>query len=571
MPLPPLAEDAPIFIVGFMATGKTTVGRILAARLGWGMLDLDDEIVRAAGMSVPEIFATRGEAAFRDEEARAVRVACARRQTVVATGGGAVCREESLGAMLASGTVVALAVTPEEAVRRAGQASGRPLLDGRADPIAAAAALLAARRPFYARAHLQVDTTGKDPAAVASEILDNLGRGVLAGSLPMTSATGASSGDAGATVGVELGARRYDVRIGRFAPDAVADALADALEPGGLTGVAVLVDRDVGARSPRVAPLVEALRARLAARAGTRAATVDRFDLPAGEASKTLAEIARTTEWLATRGYDRRAAVVGVGGGAATDHAGFAAAIYLRGVRFALVPTTLLGMVDAAVGGKTAVDLPAGKNLVGAFHQPRAVVADLGFLDTLPRRELVAGLAEVAKCGFIADPELLALLEGGAAARPEAYGELVARAVRVKAEVVAEDETEGGRRAILNFGHTVGHAIEAASGYGMLHGEAVALGMMAALSLGAARGITPPPLVERARALLDGLGLPTDVERRIAAAGADILPRLGVDKKRRGGAIKFVFCSAPGETRLVEVTPDEIARHFRGDTSSARS
>jgi len=326
----------------------------------------------------------------------------------------------------------------------------------------------------------------------------------------------------------------------------------------------VLVDRDVGAASPRVAPLVEALRARLPA----QAAMIDRLDLPAGEASKTLAEIARTTEWLARRGYDRRAAVVGVGGGAATDHAGFAAAIFLRGVRFATVPTTLLGMVDASVGGKTAVDLPAGKNLVGAFHQPSAVVADLGFLETLPRRELVAGMAEVAKCGFIADPELLTLLERGAADRPEMYEELVARAVRVKAEVVAEDETEGGRRAILNFGHTVGHAIEAGSGYGMLHGEAVALGMVAALSLGAARGITPPALVERARALLAGLGLPIDVDRRVAAARAEILPRLGVDKKRRGGAIKFVFCPAPGETKLVEVTPDEIARHLETPRSS---
>lgn len=560
---PPPAEDAPIFIVGFMATGKTTVGRLLAARLRRRMIDLDDEIARAAGMSVPEIFATRGEASFRDAETRAVRAACARPGTVVATGGGAVCREENLAAMLAAGTVVALGVTPEEAVRRAGSASGRPLLDGRADPVTAAAQLLAVRRPFYARAHLEVDTTGKAPEAVVGAILDGLdklGRGMLAGS--MESGGGASPGASGVTVGVELGARRYDVRIGAFDPARVAELLVTSLAAEEPTGVAVLVDRDVGAVSPRVAPLVEALRARLAPRPGGRPVAVDRLDLPAGEGCKTMAEIARTTEWLAGRGFDRRAVVVGVGGGAATDHAGFAAAIYLRGVRFALVPTTLLGMVDASVGGKTAVDLPAGKNLVGAFHQPRAVVADLGFLDTLPRRELVAGLAEVVKCGFIADPELLALLEGGAAGRPEAYVELVSRAVRVKAEVVAEDETEGGRRAILNFGHTVGHAIEAASGYGMLHGEAVALGMIAALSLGAARGITPPALVERARALLVALGLPVDVERRIAAAPGEILPRLGVDKKRRGGAIKFVFCPAPGQTRLVDVAPDEIARHF---------
>jgi 3-dehydroquinate synthase len=358
-------------------------------------------------------------------------------------------------------------------------------------------------------------------------------------------------------VGVELGARRYDVRIGTFSPAEAAGAIADAL--GAVTGVAVLVDETVAARSPRVAPLVEALAARLPK------VTVKRFDLRAGESCKTLEEIGRTTQWLAENGFDRKCAVVGIGGGAATDHAGFAAAVYLRGVRFALVPTTLLAMVDASVGGKTAVDLPAGKNLVGAFHQPSAVVADLGFLGTLPAREIRAGLAEVVKCGFIADPALLSLLEelpadqAAAALPPATAAELVARAVRVKAEVVAEDETESGRRAILNFGHTVGHALEAASGYDLLHGEAVALGMLAALSLGEARGLGTPALSARAKALLVRLGLPVDLQPRLSA---DVLARVTVDKKRSGRAIKFVFCSSAGETKLVDVSPDEIAAHF---------
>jgi 3-dehydroquinate synthase len=360
------------------------------------------------------------------------------------------------------------------------------------------------------------------------------------------------------TVGVELGARRYDVHIGTFAPAEVAAAIAGAL--GSVTGVAVLVDQSVGERSPRVAPVVAALAARIP--------NVKRYDLPAGEASKTLTQIERTTQWLAESGFDRKSAVVGIGGGAATDHAGFAAAVYLRGVRFALVPTTLLAMVDASVGGKTAVDLPAGKNLVGAFHQPSTVVADLGFLGTLPAREIRAGLAEVVKCGFIADAALLTLLEtlpaeaaASAALPPATSAELVARAVRVKAEVVAEDETESGRRAILNFGHTVGHALEAASGYDLLHGEAVALGMIAALSLGEARGLGTPALTARAKALLVRLGLPVDLDRRLSA---EVLARVTVDKKRSGGAIKFVFVTAAGETKLVDVSPDEIAAHFLG-------
>jgi len=352
-------------------------------------------------------------------------------------------------------------------------------------------------------------------------------------------------------VKVELGARSYDVSIGAFSADDVADKLAAALDPK-TTGVAVMVDAHVAEVSARARDLVAALSARLP--------RVERLDLRAGEACKNLTEIERSCEWLAARGYDRRAAVVGIGGGAATDHAGFAAAVYLRGVAFVTVPTTLLAMVDASVGGKTGVDLGAGKNLVGAFHQPRAVVADVGFLETLPARERIAGLAEVAKCGFIADAGLLDLLEqSGPDLTAAQLEEVIVRAVRVKADVVASDEMESGRRAILNFGHTVGHALEAASGYGLLHGEAVALGMVAALDLGAVLGVGPPALADRARALLARLGLPIDYERRFdAQAQAGVT----VDKKRRGSTIRFVFVPAPGETRLVEIAPADIARHL---------
>jgi 3-dehydroquinate synthase len=351
-------------------------------------------------------------------------------------------------------------------------------------------------------------------------------------------------------VPVELGARRYQVQIGSFTPEAVAEILTTAFGPT-VTGLALLVDGGLAARAPRLAPLVAALGARLPG--------VERFELLAGEACKSLTEIERTVEWMASRGYDRRGAVVGIGGGAATDHAGFVAAIYLRGIPFATLPTTLLAMVDASVGGKTGVDLQAGKNLVGAFHQPRAVVADLAFLATLPARERTAGLAEVIKCGFIADPEILDLLESsGPELSAELTLDLITRAVRVKAEVVAADETEGGRRAILNFGHTIGHALEAASGYELLHGEAVALGMVAALDLGAAMGIGPPELAARARALMGRLGLPTDAARRLDAG---VLARLSVDKKRRGNQIRFVFCPAAGQTRLVDVgAADLVAR-----------
>ncbi len=353
------------------------------------------------------------------------------------------------------------------------------------------------------------------------------------------------------TVRVELGARSYDVRVGTFSADALADSLAAAFDPAP-TGVAVLIDADLAERSPRVAPIVEALAQRLP--------RVERFALRAGEACKNLTEMARTLEWLAAKQFDRRAAILGIGGGAATDHAGFAAAIYLRGIPFASLPTTLLAMVDASVGGKTGVDLAAGKNLVGAFHQPRAVIADVAFLDTLPLRERTAGLAEVVKCGFIADPDLLELLERAPSELPPALViDLIVRSVRVKADVVASDENESGRRAILNFGHTVGHALEAASNYALLHGEAVSLGMVAALRLGAVLGVGPEALVDRARALLTRLGLPVDFERRL---DRDALAGMLVDKKRRGETIRFVCVPRPGETRFIDLPPSDIAAHL---------
>jgi 3-dehydroquinate synthase len=352
-------------------------------------------------------------------------------------------------------------------------------------------------------------------------------------------------------VRVELGARSYEVSIGRLSPDAIAEKIAAALDPK-TTGVAVLIDANVAAVSARARDLVAALAKRLP--------RVLRLDLRQGEACKNLTELEKTCEWLAANEYDRRSAVVGVGGGAATDHAGFAAAVYLRGVPFALVPTTLLAMVDASVGGKTGVDLGAGKNLVGAFHQPRAVVADVGFLETLPARERIAGLAEVAKCGFIADAGLLDLLEqSGPDLTVAQHQQVITRAVRVKADVVASDEHEGGRRAILNFGHTVGHALESASGYGLLHGEAVALGMVAALDLGVALGVGAPALAARARSLLAHLGLPIDYERRFdAQAQAGI----AVDKKRRGSTIRFVLVPTPGETQFMDIAPADIASHL---------
>ena len=385
--MPPADDDAPIFLIGFMASGKTTVGRLLAERLDWTFVDLDKVIEDEAERTVAEIFASEGEPGFRKRETEALREVAKRRKVVVATGGGAPCRDENIEAMLEAGRVFWLevsAVGPAAARRRGGSAGGR----AQAARLAAAILRTRPRRRRDRRSDAAGDRRRSAPV-VPDDRRSRRGR----------------EGDHGGmtdAVHVELGARSYDVSIGAFSPDEIADKIAAALDPK-TTGVGILIDGQVAERSSRARDLVAALAKRLP--------RVERLDLRAGEACKNLAEIERTCEWLAARAYDRRAAVVGIGGGAATDHAGFAAAVYLRGVPFVTVPTTLLAMVDASVGGKTGVDLGAGKNLVGAFHQPRAVVADVGFLETLPARERIAGLAEVVKCGFIADAGLLDLLE----------------------------------------------------------------------------------------------------------------------------------------------------------------
>jgi len=284
--------------------------------------------------------------------------------------------------------------------------------------------------------------------------------------------------------------------------------------------------------------------------------------VPDGEGSKSLMRAEELCESFAREGLDRKALIVALGGGVVGDLAGFVASIFLRGVAYVQVPTTLLAQVDSSVGGKTGVNLPAGKNLVGTFWQPRLVYADVTALQTLSDRDRAAGLAEVIKHALIADAGLLALLEQNAAAAqkgdPELIAELVARSCTLKAAVVGTDERETtGARALLNFGHTVGHALESASHAErnpLRHGEAVGLGMLAAARIAAAE-TGRPSLEPRIRALLDAVGLPTDLDDRLSPG---TLSRVAVDKKRGGEHISFVVVDEPGRARLVPLTPARI-------------
>ena len=277
---------------------------------------------------------------------------------------------------------------------------------------------------------------------------------------------------------------------------------------------------------------------------------VTSIPVPDGESGKTLAVAQQCWNALGRNGFTRSDVIVGFGGGAVTDLAGFVAATWLRGVGLINLPTTLLGMVDAAVGGKTAINVAAGKNLVGAFHPPVAVIADLDLLGTLPESEYRSGLAEVVKCGFIADPVILDLLATdptGLAQRSE----LVVRAVRVKAEVVSEDLTDVGRREMLNYSHTLGHAIESACDYSVRHGEAIAIGMVFAAQLARHCGLLDRASASRHRELIAAMGLPTTH----GAPLADLLARMRMDKKARGNALRFVVLEGIARPRILE-SPD---------------
>jgi 3-dehydroquinate synthase len=275
------------------------------------------------------------------------------------------------------------------------------------------------------------------------------------------------------------------------------------------------------------------------------------LEFPAGEWSKTRETWAALSDRMLEAQFGRDAAVIALGGGVVGDVAGFVAATYLRGVPYVQVPTTLLAMIDSSIGGKTGVDVPAGKNLVGAFHQPRVVVVDTAVLASLPPAQLVAGMAEAVKHGVVADAEYFAFLEashGRAMARDAAAIErLVTRSIEIKAAVVAADEREAGRRAILNFGHTIGHAVEAATNFTLLHGEAVAIGMAYEARLAEALAIAAPGTAQRIRRLLAGCGLP--LERPAAASVDDLLLAMRLDKKGRAGAVRFALPQAIGTMR----------------------
>ncbi|HYN70458.1 MAG TPA: bifunctional shikimate kinase/3-dehydroquinate synthase [Candidatus Eisenbacteria bacterium] len=538
-------------IVGLPGSGKSAIGRRLAGRHGARFVDLDADIEAAAGMPVADIFAVEGETGFRARERAAIEALGPPDRgpelgRVIAPGGGAVVDPRNRWRLYRGRLPIWLDVRPEVLAQRLRRSPRvRPLVAGR-DPVGALRQLAAARARFYAPSR-RVNGVAEPEAVlglVAAEVQNaatDTGTVLLRASTP-----------GGAVV----------IGEGIAAPE-----LATALRS--LSARRAILISESGAWSAAGASLAAALTA--------EGWPVEHLLLPSGEDAKRMAVVEDAASQLSRWRVERGEPLVAIGGGAVGDTAGFVAAIYLRGVPLIQVPTTLVAQIDSSLGGKTGVDLPEGKNLVGAFHQPAAIVIDIALLGSLPERERRAGLAEAAKMAALGDERLFELLEEWgpaiAAGDPQAVesgalAELVERAAWAKIEVVTADEREAAGRIALNLGHSLGHAIEAAAGFTELrHGEAVAYGLRAACRIGLARGVTPAARVARIEALLDRLELGRG---SLPYSPALVLDALAGDKKHAGGNLRWVLPTGSGY-QVDEGVPDELVASVAADVLGGRT
>ena len=542
-----------IILTGFSGTGKSQVAREVAGILGWELVDTDADIVRREGREIAEVFSEKGEGEFRRLEKEALERACDGGGRVVATGGGVLMDADNRRLLFGSGLVVGLEARPETIYRRLssdGQGrptEERPMLAG-SDPLGRIRSLKAERQPFYSLAKWVVQTDDLSEGQVAAEV-------VRAWQMLGGRMGSAGDGDPELAAVVTHSRGSCPIRVGW----GLLERIGGRFRESGVDGPVYIITDD------NVFPLY----GRQVQRSLQRSEIVAHcFIIPAGEESKSWEMANAIYHWLASRRAERGHTILAVGGGVVGDLAGFVAATYLRGMPFVQAPTSMAAMVDASIGGKTGVNLEEAKNLVGAFYQPQMVLADPHSLTTLGRRELSEGWAEAIKHGFIMDADLVSVFEDHApdlmGLEPELSTEVIRRSMAIKADVVSQDERETlGKRVLLNYGHTIGHAIEATTGYGeWMHGEGVSVGMMGAAELSRRMGMIDQDVVRRQGDLLRRFNLPLraeglDVERIFSA--------MSLDKKSTGGAIRWVLLEEVGKaTTSQEVPPEQVREVVEG-------
>lgn len=515
-----------VILIGMMGSGKTTVGRLLAKQLGKTFIDSDEEIQRRTGVTIPHIFDVEGEAGFRQRESAVLEDLAERSELVLATGGGAILSPHNRSVLKASGVVVYLKSNVHDLWQRTRHDTNRPLLQT-ADPRGKLQELFEQRDPLYAEIADIVMQTGKQSVHV---LLMRLQQRLQ----ELNDRSNVGDDKSMKTLSVGLAERSYPIHIGN-----------DLLNKPELLLPYLPRKRAVIVTNTTVAPLY---LGRLTEVLAKHQIQVESIILPDGEQYKNNESMNVIYDALLRSRCERSTPIIALGGGVIGDMTGFAAASYLRGVPFIQIPTTLLSQVDSSVGGKTGINHPLGKNMIGAFYQPLVVLADVTTLDTLPDKELRAGIAEVIKYGLIRDLPFLEWLEANIekllSRDKVALQYAIARSCQNKAEVVGIDERESGERALLNLGHTFGHAIENGMGYGVwLHGEAVATGTIMATDLSHRLGWLSAEDVVRVRKLFERAGLPT-VGPKLGAE--KYMQLMGLDKKVADGKIRFVLLKSLG-------------------------
>lgn len=527
--------DRSIVLVGLMGAGKTAIGKRLAAQLGLPFFDADQEIERAAGVTIAEIFAKHGETYFRAGEKRVIQRLLSNGRIVLATGGGAFMDPETRANIRERAISVWLRCALPILLQRVQGRTHRPLLNA-GDPAEILQRLLNERGPLYAQADITVEGSEDPPNVTTSNVLAAL----AAYTSPRR-------------VEVQLSQSRYEVLIGDHLLARAGTLIAPVLPQ---PRCVIITDETVAALH------LPTLQISLTEVGISHSV----LTVPPGEPSKSLQTWQNLVESLLTQKVDRHTTIIALGGGVVGDLAGFTAAATLRGLPFIQLPTTLLSQVDSSVGGKTGINAPQGKNLIGAFHQPNLVIADTGVLASLPLRERRAGYAEIVKAALIADAPFYEWCEAHAETMLNGnfslLAEAVQRAVRFKAQVVGDDEREtkpNNGRALLNLGHTFAHTLEAETGYGkgLLHGEAVAVGLVLATHLSAALGLCPQEDTSRVAAHLQSVGLPTQIA---GLPAENLLGHMKQDKKMRGGKLTFVLTRGIGQAFTRSDVPEEAVR-----------